>query len=61
MDDKLLEAIGAHVSGLVGRAVTDLGHQVHTLEATTHSVVNTLRFAPVRLDKKNREKPVNNI
>ena len=31
----------------LGRAETDVGHDVHSLEASSHSVVNTFRLPPV--------------
>jgi len=50
VDDELLEAIGADVTGLGGRAIADLGHQVEALEASAHSIVDTLGLAPVLLE-----------
>ena len=49
VDNELLESIRAHVTCLGVRAVTDLGHKEETLEAATHSVVNTLWLSPVSL------------
>ena len=31
----------------LGRTETDVGHDVHSLEASSHSVVNTFRLPPV--------------
>lgn len=50
MDEELLEASRQHVTGAGVRSVTDVGHQVLALKATTHSVVNTLGLAPVGLN-----------
>lgn len=47
--EELLEAVGQHMTGTRIRTVTDVGHQILTLEATTHSVINTFRLAPVGL------------
>lgn len=49
VDEELLEAGRQHMTGARVRTVTDVGHQVLALEATTHSVVNTLGLAPVGL------------
>ncbi|RNA01371.1 hypothetical protein BpHYR1_010595 [Brachionus plicatilis] len=51
VDNKFLKAIWANMSCLCGRSVTNLWHQVHSLEASSDSVINTLRFSPVRLFK----------
>ena len=51
MDNDLLETVWANVLGLVVAAITNIGHEILSLEATTNSVVNTLWFAPVRLQK----------
>ncbi len=47
VNDEFFEAVGANVTGLGGGSVTDLGHQVHALEATADSVINTLWLSPV--------------
>lgn len=43
---ELLEAGGQHVAGQLVGSVADVGHQILALEATTHSVVDTLGLAP---------------
>lgn len=43
---ELLESGGQHVAGALVRSVTDVGHQILSLEAATHSVVDTLGLAP---------------
>ena len=52
VDKDLLEAAGHHVPGGSVASVTDVGHQIHSLELPPHSVVNTLRLppAPAELD-----------
>lgn len=50
MDENLLESVGEHVTDVLGISVTDVGHQSLSLEATTDTVVDTLRLAPVGLD-----------
>ena len=47
VDEDLSESRGQHVFRGLCRTVTNVGHQVHALEATTHSVVNTFGLAPV--------------
>ena len=37
------------MSGLCGRTITDFWHKVQSLEASSDSVINTLRFSPVGL------------
>lgn len=54
--EELLEAGRQHMTGALGGSVTDVGHQVLSLEAATHSVVNSLRLAPVLLQGE-RERP----
>merc|ERR1711976_101532 len=49
VDEELLKAIWAYVLGLLGRAKTNVWHEVLALEAPAHSVVNTLGLAPVSL------------
>lgn len=62
VDEELLEASGQHMTGTGIRSVTDVGHQVLSLEATTHSVVNTLRLTPVGLEKeRSTERRVNKV
>ena len=46
MDEDLLEAGRHHVPGLGVRPVPDVGHQIHSLELPSHSVVNTLGLPP---------------
>ena len=46
MDENLLEAAGHHVPGLGVAPVTDVGHEVHSLELPPNSVVNTLGLPP---------------
>uniref|UniRef100_A0A2M4D122 Putative secreted protein n=1 Tax=Anopheles darlingi TaxID=43151 RepID=A0A2M4D122_ANODA len=48
VDDELLEAARQHMTGALVRAVSDVRHQVLSLEATTHSVVDTFRPTPCR-------------
>jgi len=43
---ELLESGGQHVAGELVRSVTDVGHQILSLEAATHSVVDTFWLAP---------------
>lgn len=47
--DELLEAAGEHVAGLGVGTVSDVGHQVLSLEATSDAIVNTFRLTPVLL------------
>merc|ERR1711976_359000 len=49
VEEELLKAIWAYVLGLLGRAKTNVWHEVLALEAPAHSVVNTLGLAPVSL------------
>lgn len=49
VDGELLESIGEHVAGLGVRTITDVGHQVLALEATSDTIVNTFRLTPVFL------------
>jgi len=46
VDDELEETVGQQVTGLLVRAITDLGHGSVALEAATHSVINTSGLAP---------------
>merc|ERR1711990_456868 len=46
VDKNLLEAAGHHVPGLGAATVTNVGHEVHSLELPPNSVVNTLRLPP---------------
>lgn len=55
VDQELLEAVGEHMAGALVRSVTDVWHQVLTLEATAHSVVNTFRLTPVGLQTKKED------
>lgn len=56
VDENLLESVGEHVTDVLGISVTDVGHQSLSLEATTDTVVDTLRLAPVGLDTVVSEK-----
>merc|ERR1719369_1682578 len=47
---EFLKSVGADVFGLLVASVTDVGHFILTLEAATHSVVDTLGFSPVGFD-----------
>ena len=58
MNEHLSETVWEHVLGLLGRTVTNVGHQDLALEAPSHSVVNTLGLAPVGLQERTREKVV---
>ena len=49
VDNKLVEAIRKEVSGFTVGAIANAWHEVNTLEPATHSVINALWFAPVRL------------
>lgn len=49
VDDELLEAGREHVTRLGVGTVADVGHQVLSLEATSDTIVNTFRLAPVLL------------
>ena len=49
VDDKLEEAIWKQVSGLSVGTIANAWHQIKTLEPTTHTVINTLWFAPAWL------------
>lgn len=44
-----------HVSGSLVATITNIGHQILSLESSSDSVVNTLWFTPVGLQKKNNE------
>lgn len=46
------EASWQHVTGLGCRTITNIWHQILTLETPTNSVVNTFRFTPVSLKTK---------
>ena len=52
MDEELFESVWTYVSGLLRRTISDVWHQILTLEPTAHSVVDTLRFPPVLLKRK---------
>ena len=49
VDEHFLEAIGTDVSAFAVASITNVGHQVLTLEPSSHSVVNSLRLAPAFL------------
>lgn len=51
VDDEFLEAIGQHMTGLSVAAITDVWHEVLTLEATTDAIVNTFWLSPVALKR----------
>lgn len=42
-----------HMSGSLVATISNIGHQVLSLESSSHSVVNTFRFTPVGLRKDN--------
>ena len=46
MDDEFSEPIRHHVSGLGVTSVTNTWHQILSLEAPSHSTVNTLGLSP---------------
>merc|ERR1712055_432352 len=52
VNEEALQAVRAHVLGLLVGAVADAGHEELALEAATHPVVDALRLAPalVNLD-----------
>jgi hypothetical protein len=54
VDNNLSETVGEHVFGELGRSITNFGHQELALELPADSVVNTLRSAPVSLQKRSR-------
>jgi len=43
-----------HVSGSLVTTITNIGHQILSLESSSDSVVNTLWFTPVGLQKKKK-------
>ena len=49
VDEDLPEPYGQHVPGGLLRAVPDVGHEVHALEAAAHPVVDALGLPPVAL------------
>ena len=48
-DQKLSEAAGKHVAGLLGLLVADLGHGDDSAEPTTDRAINTSGASPVGL------------
>jgi hypothetical protein len=50
MYNELTEAIGTHVSGLCVASITNIWHQVLTLESSSDSGVDTLGFSPAYSD-----------
>lgn len=50
VDQKLPEATGQHVLGLLVAPITNVGHQDLALESSPHPVVNTSGFPPVSLN-----------
>ena len=50
VDEDLSESGRQHVTGGLAGTVTDVGHQVHSLELPANSVVDTLGFPPVGLE-----------
>lgn len=46
VDQEFLEASWEHVAGALVGTITNVWHQILSLEATTYSVVNTLGLAP---------------
>lgn len=55
VQQELLESRRQHVTGTAVRSVTNVGHQVLALEAPSHSVVDSLRLAPVLLKRTTRD------
>ena len=49
VNEELFESIRTGVPGLLGSTITDVWHQVLTLEPSSHPVVNTLWSPPVFL------------
>ena len=47
VNEDLLESSGKHVSGSLGRTETNGGHHIHSLEAPSHTIVNTFGLTPV--------------
>ena len=56
MDEDLLVSGGKHVTDQLGVSITDVGHELLSLEATTNAVIDTLGLAPVRLQSVVSEK-----
>lgn len=54
--EKCTETIWAHVTCSFVWTVTDGRHDVHTLESSTNSIVDTTGFTPVRLERDPRER-----
>merc|ERR1712055_134807 len=46
VNKEALQAVRAHMLGLLVRSVADAGHKKLTLEAATHPVVDSLRLTP---------------
>lgn len=46
---EFFEAIRKHMFGLFCRTVTNIWHQILSLESPPHTVINTFRFTPVWL------------
>lgn len=49
---EFFEAIRKHMFGLFCRTVTNIWHQILSLESPPHTVINTFRFTPVWLEEK---------
>ena len=49
----LPESRGHHVPSCLVRTVPDAGEQVHALELSAHSVVNTLKKKQIKSDNEN--------
>ena len=49
VNNKLVEAGGKHVPGLLVAAIPNVGHEVLTFEPSAHPVVDPLGLAPVGL------------
>lgn len=52
----LSESSWEHVTGLFVASITNVGHQILSLETSTNSVINTLGLTPVSLQRKKKEK-----
>ena len=54
----LVESVGKHVLGAGVRAVTNVGHEGGTAEATSAAAINTLGLSPVLLGDKGPNAPI---
>ena len=55
---ELVESVGKHVLGAGVRAVTNVGHEGGTAEATSAAAINTLGLSPVLLGDKGPNAPI---